>query len=92
MKSATVAPWLASAKAPSKTVPVVVPSTPVISVPFEPVSLASMTVAVPGGQRGDHTAAGRDDDVDRERRLFGVGVVAQDLEDRFAVAASTPIW
>ena len=49
VKSATVAAWLASVKVPSKTVPVELPSIPVISLPVEPVSLASRTVTPPPG-------------------------------------------
>ena len=60
-----VAPWLASVKVPSRTVPVVIPSMPVISVPLELVSWASRTVAVPGVRARGRAAQGRDDDVDR---------------------------
>ena len=87
VKSATVAPWLASVKVPSRTVPVVIPSMPVISVPLELVSWASRTVrrARRAGQRGGHTAQGGDVDADRVRRPFlGVRVAAEDLEDRVA--------
>ena len=49
VKSATVAPWLASMKVPSRTVPVVLPSIPVIELPEEPVSVASRTVTPPPG-------------------------------------------
>ena len=49
VKSATVAPWLASVKVPSRTVPVELPSIPVIVVPLELVRAASSTVTPPPG-------------------------------------------
>ena len=67
-----------------------IPSIPVISVPLELVSGASRTVTPPpgAGQRGGHAAEGRDDDAERvgsaRGRLLGVGVAAEDLEDRVA--------
>ena len=101
VKSATVEPWLASVKVPSRTVPVVIPSMPVISVPLELVSGASRTVTAVrrAGQRGGRAAQGRDDDAERSggpRGLLGVGVAAEDLEDRVArivaaVSGVTPI-
>ena len=92
VKSATVAPWLASTKVPSRTGPVSLPSIPVIELPEEPVSLASRTVTPPPGGLVSvvvDAAAGGDDDAERvgqaRRRLFGIGVAAEDVEDRLAV-------
>ena len=98
-----VAPWLASVKVPSRTVPVVIPSMPVISVPLELVSWASRTVTPPPGGLVSvvvHAAQGRDDDAQgvgqAGRRLLGVDVAAENLEDRCArigraVSGVTPI-
>ena len=44
-----------------------------------------MTAAVAGVKGGGHAAGGRDADVEGEVALFGIGVAAEDLEDRFAV-------
>ena len=92
VKSATVAPWLASTKVPSRTVPVSLPSIPVIELPVEPVSLASRTVTPPpGGLVSVVVTPPAVVMIDAERirqarrRLLGIGVVADDLEDRLAV-------
>ena len=64
---------------------------PVISVPLELVSGASSTVTPPPGglvRVVVSAAQGRDDDAEgvgrARRRLLGVGVAAEDLEDRVA--------